>query len=234
MLRFRGVGAGIVFVPYAIATAALLRSPPRTWWILLIGAVAGTCGPHLHAGFSASFVLTTGFDQHRIARSAWRPRAILRFAAGRPGRLDTLRAMVVFLAFAVFLAPAVGATAGAAAVKWHGALHDYWLVWEEWALSNAITALALLPVLTVGMSEAGDAPRLSPWRAVEASLLGLGLLAVGAGVFMGSHDRLAVHPAHLYWPLPFLLWAAVRSARAGRAPLWPSLRFFHPWCDASS
>ncbi len=212
-LRFPGVGAGIVFAPYAIATAALLRSPPRTWWILLVAASAGTWGPHLHAGFSASFVLTTGLIN--AVRALLAAAGILRFAGGRPVRLDSLRATLVFLAFAVFLAPAVGATAGAAAVTWHGAVHDYWLVWEEWALSNAITALALLPVLTAGGSEAGDWPRLPQRRVVEASLLALGLLAVAAGVFMGSPDRLAVHPAHLYWPLPFLLWAAVRFGPRG-------------------
>ena len=59
-LRFPGVGAGIVFMPYAILAAALLRSPPRTWWILLLAAFAGTFGPHVYAGFPAPFALTTG------------------------------------------------------------------------------------------------------------------------------------------------------------------------------
>ena len=123
--------------------------------------------------------------------------------------------MVVFLAFAVFLAPAVGAIAGAAAVKWHGGLHDFWLVWDEWALSNAITALALLPVLMAGARDVGDRPHLRGWRAVEATLLGIGLLGVGSGVFMASSDGPGVHPAHLYWPLPFLLWAAARFGPRG-------------------
>ena len=178
----------------------------------LLAGFAGTLGPHLHAGFSASFVLTTGLIN--CVRASLAAAGILCFA-GRAGRFDTLREMVVFLAFAVVLAPAVGATAGAAAVKWHGGVDDFWLVWEEWALSNAITALALLPVLMAGAPEAGASVRPPLRRAVEASLLGLGLLGVGVGVFMASHDRVGVHPAHLYWPLPFLLWAAARFGPRG-------------------
>ena len=181
--------------------------------ILLLGA-AGTFGPHVHAGFHPWFVLTTGLinDVRGVLAAA----GILYFA-GRSERFDTLREWYVFLAFAVFLAPAVGASAGAVAVTSRGAVHDFWGVWEEWALSSAITALALLPVLMAGAREASGFPRIPTRRVVEASLLALGLLAVGAGVFEGSYDRVDIHPARLYWPLPFLLWAAVRFGRAGRA-----------------
>ena len=40
LARFPGLGAAILFLPYAIVTAALLRSAPRHWWIILLtGAV---------------------------------------------------------------------------------------------------------------------------------------------------------------------------------------------------
>jgi PAS domain S-box-containing protein len=210
-LRFPGTGAGIVFVPYAILTAALLRSPRRTWWILLIAASAGTFGPHVRAGFSPLFVLVTALIN--CVRATLAAGGILRFA-GRPARFDNLREMAVFLVFAVFLAPAVGASGGALAMRWRG-VHDFWTVWEEWTLSSAITALALLPVLMAGAREAGAWPRPSIRRIVETGLLGLGLLAVGAGVFVASSDGVDMHPARLYWPLPFLLWAAVRFGPQG-------------------
>ena len=49
----------------------------------------------------------------------------------------------------------------------------------------------------------------------EAALLSLGLLIVGTSVFLGSFDPTRVHPARLFWPLPFLLWAAVRFGPTG-------------------
>src|SRR5262245_32073651 len=54
-LRFPGVGAAILFPPYAIVTAALLRTPPRYWWILLLAASAGDFIPHRLGGASVGF-----------------------------------------------------------------------------------------------------------------------------------------------------------------------------------
>ena len=39
--RFPGVGTAILFPPYAILAAALLRAPPRRWWILAAGQLHG-------------------------------------------------------------------------------------------------------------------------------------------------------------------------------------------------
>ena len=203
-LRFPPTGAGVLFPPYAIVTAALLRLRPRFWWVVLIAASAGDFLPHRFGGASVAFVLAAEVVNHL--------RAVLAAVGLRrvAGRVETLREMGAFLVFAVLVAPGVAALAGASVTIWLGTPPAFWLVWQEWWFSNAITGLTLLPLLGLDLRQVGGGLRVPARRVAEASLLALALLAVGACVFATSYERSHTHPAHLYWALPFLLWAAVR------------------------
>src|SRR6478736_3896153 len=57
LMRFPEIGVAIMFLPYAVLTAALWRTPPRSWWLLFLAAAAGDVQPHRHSGSSISFVL---------------------------------------------------------------------------------------------------------------------------------------------------------------------------------
>jgi len=213
-LRFPGAGAAIVFPPYAILTAALLRVPPRRWWVFMLAAAAGDYFPHRATGETPSFALMVEVPNLvRAALAAW---GLRRFA--RSHKLgDAVSDTVAFLVFGVFLAPAAGALAGAAVKLLHGG-RDFWAVWQQWWLSNAITALVLLPLVSsaIELATSRRAARMPSRRgAAEAALLALGLFAVGTAVFGSSFDPAQVHPARLYWPLPFLIWAAVRFGPTG-------------------
>lgn len=212
-LRFPGVGSGVVFLPYAIVTAALLRTPPRTWWAYLLAATLGDFLPHRDLGASLSFALMAEIANHLRALIV----AIAIRRLGQPRcRFDSLREMTLFLAFAVFLAPCAGAFAGAAIVKLHGASHPFWVVWKQWAFSNAITGLTVLPVLVIGLDALETRPRFGAVRIVEATLLLAGLVAMaGAAFLLAGGDVGGAHPSRLYWPLPFVLWAAVRFGPGG-------------------
>jgi len=56
-------------------------------------------------------------------------------------------------------------------------------------------------------------------RTAEERRLGATLLAVGTGVFARSYDQSHVHLAHLYWALPFSLWALRFGPRGTSAAL---------------
>jgi len=212
-LQFPGAGAAILFPPYAIVTAALLRTPPRRWWILLVAASAGDFLPHQQGGASVAFVLLTELANHLRALLA--AVGLLAFA-GRGRRLESMRETVAYVVCAVFAAPATAALAGAGLVTWLRAPGTFWQSWQEWWLSNAITGLTLLPLLTLGLPRWWAAARLRGRRAAEAALLAAALLATG-GVVLSTATRSAMHPAHLYWALPFLLWAAARFGPRGTA-----------------
>ena len=136
--------------------------------------------------------------------------------ARRSGRFESMREMVAYLVVAVLVAPAVAALGGAGLVSWFGTSRTFWLVWQQWWLSNAITGLIVLPLLTVDVRALlSRGVRVSADRVAEAGLLAVSLLVVGAAVFARSYDRSPTHQAHLYWALPFLLWAAVRFGPRG-------------------
>ena len=115
-LQFPGTGSAVFFPPYAIVTAALLRVPPRSWWIVLLAATAGDVIPHRQAGATLSFALLTEIPN--CLRAVIAALGLRRFA-GRPLRFDTLRGMLAFFAFAVLLAPCAAAFAGAGIVIAH-------------------------------------------------------------------------------------------------------------------
>ena len=116
----------------------------------------------------------------------------------------------------MLVAPALAALGGAGLVSWLRTSPGFWLVWQQWWLSNAITGLIVLPLLTVDVRALlSRGVRLHARRVAEAGLLAASLLVVGAAVFARSYDRSPTHQAHLYWALPFLLWAAVRFGPRG-------------------
>jgi PAS domain S-box-containing protein len=217
LLQFPGLRAAIVFAPYAIVTAALLRTPPRRWWIVLVAASAADFLPHRDSGASVRFVLLAEVVNHLRAVLA---AVCLRRYGSRLGGLETMREMVAYLVFAVFLVPAATALGGAGLVAHFGTAADFWPAWQQWSLSNAVTGLTLLPLLTVDLRRFAVGFRPSTRRAVEAGLLAGSLLLVGVSVLVGAQDRFGTHPVHFYWALPFLLWAAVRfGPRATTAAL---------------
>ncbi|HSR91840.1 MAG TPA: MASE1 domain-containing protein, partial [Gemmatimonadales bacterium] len=213
LLRYPEVGAAVLFPPYAILTVALIASARRDWiWYILVGAVAhfGTHWPQ----WSVSWVLFA--DVANITR-ALTAALLLHWAFGGMPRLESVRALGLFILGAVVIAPAVGATLGAADVVLHGGATTFWGPWRGWFMSNALTGLTLLPalVLTINATPSMWSRRIERRRILEALLLVVAL-AVTCAVALLWRDR---HPWHvalpLYSPLPVLIWAALRFGPAG-------------------
>jgi PAS domain S-box-containing protein len=215
-IRFPEVGAAIVFLPYAILTAALWRTRPRHWWILILAAAAADFHPHRMGGASVAFALLA--EVANAARAVVAALGLRRFV-GRPGRLETLRGMVAYLLVAVLTAPAIGALGGATLVLLTQPSQSFWLAFLQWFASNAITALTVLPLLAELPKLRERLRSLSHRAMAEGWLLGLLLLGAGAVVFAGSYDHSHTHQAHLYWALPFLLWAIRFGPRGINATL---------------
>jgi PAS domain S-box-containing protein len=213
---FEEVGPAILFPPYAVLTAALLFTPPRTWWIFLLASSLGNFFPH-RAGAPASKVLLAELSNYTKALIA---AGGIRFLVPAGLRLDTLRGMGAFLLFAVALGPMIAALIGGQIVVSYGAMNDYWLAWLCWFLSNAVTAITLLTPIVSVIDAARRGELRSPSslrRALEGAALAVGLTAIGIYVFthLGSRGGGALPPSLLYAPLPFVLWAAIRFGPAG-------------------
>jgi integral membrane sensor domain MASE1 len=143
VLRFPEIGAAVLFVPYAALAAVLLFAPARHWpWYVLVGALAHF-GAHWPR-WSFSWVMLA--ELANVAR-ALTAAVTLRWIFGGVPRLDSVRSLLAFVAGAVVLAPAVGATIGAASVVFHEPSLPYLDTWAVWFMSNALTGLTLLPAL---------------------------------------------------------------------------------------
>ena len=143
MLRYPQHGAAILFPPYAALTAVLLATPRRDWIVYItisvLGHFAASLGP-----WSVSWVGLTAFG---IIARACVAALLLQALLGPHPRLDSVASLVRFVLVAAIVAPAVGATIAATNVVLHDSPETYTASWNARYVSNALTALVMLPVL---------------------------------------------------------------------------------------
>src|SRR4029077_11136139 len=85
-----------------------------------------------------------------------------------PLKALTLRDAIVFVLIAAVLVPFGTAFWGAALTVFHGFSHYYWIEWRNLGISNAVTAVVLVPALLLGaLRLIGRTPKVSPRRALE-------------------------------------------------------------------
>ena len=213
-VRFPSIGTAVFYPPYAVVTAALLLSPTRHWWVFLL---ASSLAHLLVHRFDRPVPWVLLLDTANLTRALVAAGGVRWFIAG-PLRFDTLRGVTLFLLFPVILAPLAGALVGAGIVTLADGTGDYRLLWQAWTLSNALTALVLLPIILTGIAQLPTwKRRATPGRLYEACLLFTGLLAVSLVAFLEPDTGLSTLAVRLYAPLPFLLWAAVRFGTEGIA-----------------
>jgi len=203
-LRFPNSHLFLIWPPTAILLAALLLTPPRRWWIFLLAVAPVHIIVQLHDGVPALGILSQlvgNFGQALVAALSMRY-----FVKGQL-RLDSFRAVTVFVLCAVIFAPFLVSGIAAYLYVLSGWEHEYWYVWRARVLSNALSTLMIIPPVLMafgsGVAKTSSPPR---WRYIEFGGLTAGLVLTG---YTALGNQAAV-PALLYAPLPFLLWAAVR------------------------
>ena len=192
----------------AILFGVLVATPPRLWWAYTFAAYFSSLVNDARAGFPVSGQVFLLADVVEVVLGA---AGVRRFAGGLRA-FTGLRSLAAYLLLAVLAAPFVSAFVGALA----GTAETYWFYWRAWFLSEALAFLVLAPAVLAWIDRArAGFTKLSVARCLEAGLIGCGLLAVGAGVFISPAPPELGVPALVYMPLPFLLWAAVRFGSIG-------------------
>lgn len=203
-----------LWMPNSILLAALLLVPARSWWVIILAAFPAHFAAELQSGVPTAMVLAWFLSNSVQALTG--ALCIHTFVKDRL-RFDNLRDLSVFLFFGAFLAPFLASFLDVTLVKLNGWGHSsYWDLWRIRFLSNVLATLTLVPVIiswsTGGLRSTLHAP---VRRFVEALILIVGLFGVGLLVFTRPHEFADVTPSLLYWPLPFLIWAAVRFGPRG-------------------
>ena len=213
VLLYPDIGSAVLFPPYAALTTALVVSSRRHWvWYIIVGAAThfATSWPQ----WSLSWVLLA--DVANVTRAVIAAVLLRRLFAGPP-RLDDLRVLTGVVVIAALIAPAVGATIGAANVVLHGDSATYGRVWSAWFLSNSLTGLTILPAFLLGVANRARWrwPPLDRRRATEALALVGALAATTAWALLMPTAGLGPFTLHFYAPLPVLIWAALRFGSGG-------------------
>jgi integral membrane sensor domain MASE1 len=199
--------------PNALLTAALLLTPTKRWWLVLLAALPAHLALELR---NWSTVVVTGLFATNCSEALLAAGGV-RLLSREPFTLGTLRQMAIFVGVGALFAPLVSSFPDAAIVStFHN--EGYWDVWIRRAFSNVLSEIAVVPAVMGAISAAGSS--LSHWRGrrwMEAGVLFAGLVA--ATLLVSGHT--GFRPWHPPLPLavflPFLLWAALRFGPEGVA-----------------
>lgn len=203
----------LFFLPHAVLVSILLLVPARHWWAYTLAAVGSHFIATQQEGWPPFYALQCeAFD---AAKGLLTAAGIRLFIKSRFDRID-LREAVLFVLVAVVLVPAATALWGAALTVAHRPAAHYWTAWRNLAISNAVAAIVLVPVILLGAQQlAAKAFKAVPRRIAEAACLASGILAVGWLAFNAASGGPDTSPALLYAPVPLLIWAALRFGLGG-------------------
>ena len=225
-LTFHPHPVSVLWPPNSVLVAALLLTPPRVWWFVLLAAFPA----HLAAQFQSHvppLMILCWFISNSC--EALIGAGLTRYLAGGPIHFRSLRNVGIFCLCVVFVGPLLSSFLDAAFVVWNHWGHDsYGQLIRIRLFSNALAALIVVPLVvtwaTIGISGLRTA-RLS--RYLEACALFVGLLLVSYVVLykVGS----GADSALLFLPLPFLLWAAVRFGSLGASTAISVVGFLAIW-----
>ena len=199
--------------PNALLTAALLLTPTKRWWLVLLAALPAHLALELR---NWSTVVVAGLFATNCSEALLAAGGV-RLLSREPFSLGTLRQVAIFVGVGALFAPLVSSFPDAAIVStFHN--EGYWDVWNRRAFSNVLSEIAIVPAVTGAISAAGNS--LSHWRGrrwMEAGVLFAGLVAATLLV----SGQTGFRPGYSQWPLavflPFLLWAALRFGPEGVA-----------------
>ena len=212
-LRYPDHGAAVLFPPYAVLTAVLLASRRRDWIVYI---VIGNLGHYVMSIEQWPYSWVVLADVANILRACVAALLLQRLLGPHP-RLDSVASLFRFAVAAAIVAPALGATIGALNVVLQDGAPTYAATWNAWFVSNALTALTMLPLLM----EVTRSPstwrimRLGRRRSIEAALFGIALTLSCTMSYLALADRRWDSAMALFAPLPVLLWAGLRFGPAG-------------------
>jgi len=227
------IGFGLTFQPHPVSTlwppnsillAALLLSPVRSWWFLLLAAFPAHLLAQLNANIPLTMILSwfvSNCSEALIGAS------ILRYLTKSEMRFDNTYHVGMFILVA-FLAPFLSSFIDAAFVMLNRFGNtSFWDLFRVRFFSNVMASLTLVPLILTWWR--GEFPKWGTitWkRYLESALLVTGIVIVG---IITQEAELNKTPALLYLPLPFLLWAAIRFGPKGSSAVLLFVTVFEIW-----
>ncbi len=214
--------------PNAILLAALLLTPVRIWWALLLAVLPAHLLAQLHAGIPASTAL--GWFVGNMGEALLGAACIRYFEKDSRSLFKSVRGVTIFVVFGVCAAPMLTSFLDAAVVVQRGPGSGYWMVWTTRLFSNMLANLTVAPMIVwFGFNGASWIREARLVRYIEAGLLGVGIVLGSILMFSGGEGWRGNTPALLYASVPFLLWACVRFGPAGLSASLLTMALISMW-----
>jgi PAS domain S-box-containing protein len=196
--------------PNMILFCALLLAPYRCWWLYVAAAFPAHFAAETRMGMAMVPLLGAFTCNVGLALAA---AAGLRRLSKGPPWLDTLAKAWSFILVAAIGAPALVATAVAAAGWLSGervGSVDFAL---RWGVANVLGGIALAPIFITWVGEGLGWLKLIPTRRrLEAAVL---VAALAISAYIGFPASSAQYPVLASMPIPLMLWASVRFGPRG-------------------
>ena len=210
-LTFPPFPLAVLWPPNAILFGALLIAPTRWWWVLLLAVLPAHLLAETQGSVPLSMVLcwyVSNMSEALIGAG------LVRYLAGQPTRLDTVRgatvvccAAVVAAVFSSFLDATFVTVIG-----WGKA--EFWALWKARVFTNTLSSLMFVPVAITWAAGVKQLRQAEQARVLEAGILFAGLATVGILAFDSTLTNAGALPTLLYLPMPFFVWAALRFGPA--------------------
>jgi two-component system, LuxR family, sensor kinase FixL len=227
-LTFKPHAVSVLWPPNSILAAALLLTPLRTWWVVLLAAFSAHWAAELQSQVPPLMILCWFISNSFEAVIG---AGLTRYLVGGPVKLNRLKSVGFFCLCVVFIGPFLSSFLDAGFVRWNGwGQGAYWEIWRVRFTSNVLAALTVAPlIVTWATSGIPSLRKAKQSRLLEAGLLFLGLLSVSFAVLykLGSGTDSAL----LYLILPFLLWAAVQFGSCGAITALGIVTFSAIWAS---
>ena len=213
-LTFPDSKVSLFFPPHAVLTSILLLVPVRQWWAYALAAAGAHFLATQQAHWPTMYALNCeAFDAVQNVGAAAGIRILIKSPLDAIRRRDA----ILFVLIAVVVVPFGTAFWGAAFTVSYGFGTRYWIEWRNLGISNAVTAVVLIPAFLLGAHHLFlRRPRAwSTGRVMEAAVLAASMAALGIYVFDRTPAGPNTSPVLLYTPIPLLIWAALRFGLGG-------------------
>src|SRR5215469_5685157 len=197
--------------PNAILLGALLLTPARIWWVLVLAVFPAHLFVQLRTGIPllsalAWFVGNTG--------EALLGAVCVRIFKKDKPLFESVYGVVVFLTFGVLLPTLATSFLDAAGVLLTGLGQNYWRLWTTRLTSNIVSDLTIIPtIMILGVKGLSWLRRASALAYSEAAILTASTVIVSLFVF-GREGSISSFWT-FYAPLPLLIWALLRFGPGG-------------------
>jgi signal transduction histidine kinase len=222
-----GTPISIFWPSNAILLAAFLLTPRRSWWALVLAVLPAHLLAQLPFGIPLAralgwFVGNTG--------EALLAAGCISYFRKQERLFDSVRGLIIFLAFGVLGAPLLTSFLDAGVVQLTGRGSNYWALWMIRLSSDAIASITVVPpILFFARNGISWFRKTTFERWIEQGGLAFGVVFVSILVFnreYGASDRF---PALVFAPLPFLLWAAIRFGSGALSASMLVVAFIASW-----